>query len=747
MKKFQGFDTFGELNHGFHEGTSLLIHTKNEQLVIYDFNKLNEIARTTFKQPIVRTLIPVMNKQLSFRGVVVTEDQMAHLIVLKQNALKKSASYDLGQKLTLNFTLLLDAQLHSYVFFENGLIALISQKLCEKKNTLWPPKSMIRIHRLVPYNQFEGEDLLSNNSAGFFSYHYVGDACHITSWIIKFPSKSIINGPFSIQINPNSVFLSPYFFLHGNDVYSVKRLEKIGQLPNAYCCSTYLGDSAIVSDSEGHLYKITHKKIEKLRELSAPPLRLEYNGEKYIYLTANGLINDKLNIGASFPLTDWAGIFVSGGFPRVLPVPLVSAPQPKVSAIKIEEKLVTSNSGGKWTPPHKIVASNSIRVGQYDFFVVATAGTVHILKSHLKNPSILPITEFNWEHPVSAVAINSKLFAVACVEKKIKVQQYSGDEYSFSFESNLCLCLSLSETTLACGFSDGSFILTSLKEKTQLLSVRPFRIPVYGVTHCDEDTTIVQWGNAVGKLSPKTTEWIRLPSFSGSLTSVLGKQGILSLATPTSVDVFSFADQQLMAKIPQRAVGMCVNNRKTYILTIKNEVVVLHYHSSLKIEAQFVVNVDNPYAILASNDIIYILCQKCICLFDKSGKKIEDIELDTNPKYYDLSSKGIYLVMYRSIWFVEKKDSIKKISIDFTNISAFSVADENRFVVAASGKFYFCDNSGSKPSFSALAKYDKPILGIRCYSSLIGGKNDSLFALYNDHTSNKWQIPAPKENK
>lgn len=745
MRKIQAFDTFGELNHGFHEGTSLLIHTKNEQITFYDFNSLDEITRVSFKQTIARTLIPIMNRQNSFRGIVVTEDQMAHLILMKQKQIEKAAYIDLKQPLTLCYTILLDAPLHCYVLFENGVSALISKKKTELVQSSWPPKTMIRVAHMEPYHQFHGQHLISENSAGFLVYHYAGDTCQITSWIMLFPSRRIINGPFSMQINPNSIFLSPYYFLHDRELYSIQSLKKIGTLEkDAYCCSTYLGESTILSDSDGLLIKIYDDKIEKLRELSSPPLRVEYNGEKYVYLTMNGLINDKLNIGVQFPLSSWASFFVYGGFPKVIPAPLYQAPQPNPTAVKIDETSVTSKSGGKWTPPHKIVSSDSVRVGQYDFFIAATAGTVHILKSHLKNPSILPVTEFNWDTPISAVSINSRLYVVASADNPIKVQQYSGDEYTFSFESSLCINLALSENYLAAGFIGGSFLLLSLKEKSQLLSMWPFRVPVTKVTSVENDCFLVQWGNSIAKISSNSIQWIKLPTFPGSMTATLSKQGILSLAKPTSVDVYLFADSSLMAQIPQRVVGLCVNDRRTYMLTFKNEVVVLHYHGTLKVDVQFIIDVDNPFAILASNEILYVICQKCITTFDKTGKLIDNIELQLKPRFYDSASKGIFIVMHKSIWYVQSKDSIKKIPSDFTDICGFSAVDDSRYVVASNGRTYYVDHSPAKPIVSALSKYDKPLLGIKCYASTVGGKIDSLFLLFNDHSFSQRQLPSLK---
>ena len=250
MRKLQTFDSFGELNHGFHEGRSLLIHTKNEQIAFYDFISLDEITRVSFKQNIVRTLIPLMNKQMSFKGIAVTEDQMAHLILLKQNQIEKAASIDLKQPLTLCYTILLDAALHCYVLFENGASALISKKKMELAQSNWPPKTMTRVTHMEPYKQFHGERLISPNSAGFLVYHYAGNTCQITSWIMLFPNKRIINGPFSMQVNQNSIFLSPYYFLHDRDLYSVQTLKKIATLEkDVYCCSTYLGESTIQMDN------------------------------------------------------------------------------------------------------------------------------------------------------------------------------------------------------------------------------------------------------------------------------------------------------------------------------------------------------------------------------------------------------------------------------------------------------------------------------------------------------------------
>lgn len=745
MRKFQTFDSFGELNHGFHEGRSLLIHTKNEQIIFYDFISLEEITRVTFKQTIVRTLIPIMNEQASFRGIAVTEDQMAHLILLKQNQIEKAASIDLKQPLTLCFTMLLDASLHSYILFENGVSALITKKKTELAQSNWPPKTMIRVTHMEPYKQFHGEHLISHNSAGFLVYHYAGDTCQITSWIMLFPNRKIINGPFSMQVNPNSIFLSPYYFLHDRDIYSIETLKKIATLDkDAYCCSTYLGDSTILSDSEGQLIKIYDDKVEKFRELSSPPLRIEYNGEKYVYLTMNGLINDKLNIGVQLPLSSWASFFVYGGFPKVLPAPLTAKPESRITAVKIEETIVTSKSGGKWNPPHKIVSSDSIRVGQYDFFIAATAGTVHILKSHLKNPSILPVFECNWDTPISCVSLNSRLYAVASIDDPVKVQQYSGDEYSFTFESSLCISIALSETLLAAGFSGGSFLLISLKDKSQLVSIWPFRVPVKKVTCVDNDNFLVQWGSAIAKINSDLIQWIKFPSFPGAMTAAICRQGLISLATPTSVDVYSFADNALFAQIPQRAVGICINDRRTYILTLKNEIVVLYYHGSLKVDANFVIDVDNPFAILATDEILFVLCSKYISTFDKTGKKIENIELQLKPRFFDSASKGIYLIMYKSIWYIQNNCNIKKMPSDFINICGFSAIDDARYVIAANGRVYFVDHSTAKPVVSALSKFDKSLVGLKCYSSKIGGKNDSLFLLFNDHSFSNVKLPSVK---
>lgn len=746
MRKFPNFNSFGELNHGFHEGQSLLIHTKNETVTMYDFNSLSIVSQTSFKQSIVRTLVPVLNKQLSFRAVVVTEDQMGHLIFLRKGQIEKTASVDLQQPLTLCYTLLLDGPLNSYILFENGSSTLISRKKIETIESNWPPKTMTRITHLEPYRHFSGQKLIGKNSAGFLAYHYANNTCQITSWIMIFPNRRIINGLFSIQVNPNSRFLSPYYFLQDRDLYTTKKFKKIATLPkDVYTCSTYLGESSIFLDSDGQLYKVKDHQIEKLREFASIPLRVEYNGDQFVYLTMNGLINDKLNINIQLPLSTWANFFTHPSYPKVFPVHLVEAPPSKPCALKFQESLITSNSGGKWTPPHKIVSFNSVRVGQYDFFVAATAGTVHILKSHLKNPSILPVFECNWDTPISAVAINSKLFVVSSADNPIKIQQYSGDEYTFNFESSLCISLSLSETTLAAGFVGGSFILLSLKDKSQIISLWPFRVPITKLSHFDDEGVLVQWGKAMAKLTPKALEWVKLPSFPGALGTALSRQGLLSLGTTTTTDVYSFPDATLIAKIPQRPLAMCENDRRTYILTMKNEVVVLHYHSSLKVDAQFVIDVDNPYGILATDDFLFVLCQRSVSTFDKTGQRIADIELQLKPKFYDSTSKGIYLFFHKSIWYIQNKDNIKKIRSDYSNALAFSAVDDKRYIVASNGRLFYVEHHREKPMVSALSKYEKPLMGMKCYASQVGGKLDKIFLLYEDHSSHSMDIPALRD--
>jgi hypothetical protein len=471
---------------------------------------------------------------------------------------------------------------------------------------------------------------------------------------------------------------------------------------------------------------------------------IDFNGKNTIAVSFDGSYGKNGRISRTATLSTWSGLFACAGLPHLPLFPIEKPTKTEQASLFFDEKTVKSKIGAKWTAPAQIVAWSSCRCQNYDFFVAATAGTVHILKSHLKNPSILPVAECNWDCAISTVTINSRLFAVAGIDNKIRVQQYSGDAYSFAFESALCISMALSENLLAAGFSNGTLIISSLHDKKAVATCRPFRIPVAFVRFVVDDRFLVRWGSAVAELSLNETRWIEVPKFEGALSAVFSQQGPLTLALTSTVDVYSFADEVLLARIPVKASAICANGRRTFILTIRKELVILHFHKSMRIEAQFPVNVDNPLGIVATSDTIYIICQQVIAVFDKTGKELDRIELKMRAKFYDSSSGAVYFVFGKVVWFYGSDRKLKQIAVNLGSITGFSAVDDTRFIVMGDGRIVLGDHGSEKNMFSALVKCEKRVVGLKAFASMIGGVVDSVLALHEDGSTKKWKLPSAK---
>lgn len=742
MNELPEFCGFGAFVAAFHEGKELLVHWTLEYVEVLDFATQKPVARASFKMSIVRVHVPKMNQGLGLRFVVLTEDQFAHLVVLKQNELKVSASFDTGEPILLNSVLLLDNKLRSHVLFEDGQVVFISTKGSGKFKTAFPPTSMTKIHRFVSFETFEGQKLVAPNSGAFFAYHYAGSTCQITSWILNFDTKSVLNGPYSLQVSPYSIFLNPYYYIQNNEVFSVLKKRSVGPLiSDVCCCSKFPGKEILICDGGGNVSKVTEDGVKKFQTLKFTPAAIEFNGKSFLAVDSKGRVGKNNVFPRSARISSSEGLCFLGGFPRVTCFPLATASRPAMCAVTFTDKNVTSKSGGKWSAPAEIVSFCSYRVQNYDFFIAATAATVHILKAHLKNPSILAVSECNWECPVASVALNSRLFAVAGVDNKIKVSQYSGEAYSFAFESSLCLAMSMSDATLATGFTDGSFILTSLADKQSILTIKPFRVPVKNVFHVGNDRVAVKWGDATAEITPKSIDWVEVPKCEGSLFTTCSKQGAMSVVLGDTVDIYSFPDQTVLARVPQKAIAVCVTKRRTYILTVRHELVALYYHKSIRVDAKFIVDVVQPIGITAAMEIVYIVCQKEIVSFNKEGKVVGRFELTTRPRFFDNAPEGVFFVFNKVVWYVSQGDQVKKINIDAQNPSMFTAVDDGRFCYVHNGRVILCDFGGAKQTSSALAKVEKRVVAMSKLCTRMSGTEDVMVALLEDDSVVKWKLP------
>ena len=743
MNELPEFDGFGGLSAAFHEGKEVLVHWTGEFVQVLEFSTQKLVAKTSFKMVIAKVHVPRLNPGLGLRFVVLTEDQFAHLVVLKQGSLKVAASFDTGEGIMLKSVLLLDDKLRSYVLFENGQVVMVSTKGSSKFKTAFPPASMTKIHKFVSFETFEGQKLVAPNSAAFFAYHYAGSTCQITSWLLKFDTKSVLNGPYSLQVSPYSIYLNPYYYVQNNEVWSVLKKKSIGPLiSDVCCCSRYPCREVLICDAGGNVSKIDENGVKKFETLKFTPSVIEFNGKSFVAFDSKGRVGKNNVLPRTARITSLEGLCFLGGFPRVTCFPLITASRPAACGVSFSEKNVSSKSGGKWGAPAEIVAFSSYRVQNYDFFVAATAATVHILKAHLKNPSILGVSECNWECPVAAVALNSRLYAVAGIDNKITVQQYSGEAYSFAFESSLCLTMSMSDATLATGFTDGSFILTSLADKQSLLTIRPFRVPVKELFHVGNDRVLVKWGGAAAEVTPKSIDWVEAPKCEGGLYATCSKQGAMSVVLGDTVDVYSFPDQNLLARVPQKAIAVSVNKRRTYILTVRHELVVLYFHQGVRVDTKFIVDVVQPVGLVAAKEIAYVVCQKEIVAFNKEGKAVGRLELPTRPRFYDRAGEGVFFVFNKVVWFVTEGEKVTKINIDAPNASMFAAVDDKRFCYVYNGRVILCDLSGPKITSSALAKCEKRVVAMCKTSTEIAGADECLVALFEDNTVSKWKLPA-----
>jgi hypothetical protein len=213
---------------------------------------------------------------------------------------------------------------------------------------------------------------------------------------------------------------------------------------------------------------------------------------------------------------------------------------------------------------------------------------------------------------------------------------------------------------------------------------------------------------------------------------------------PDSVSVFSFPDRILLPSVAQRAAAICTNGRRTYILGVRREVLILYYHSDLKVDAQFVVKVDNPLGIVAANDVLYIVCQQVIAPFDKAGKPLEVIPLTSRLRFYESAANSVYFVFTRVIWCIGKDQKILKISVDNT-VQGFAAVDDARCAALVGGRILLSDHGGAKINFSPLVKCEKKVSALKAYGSKLAGPVDSLFALFDDGTATTWPLPASKD--
>ena len=179
MNPIRALDSFGEFYSAFHEDRAIFIHYQFDLLRVGDFHSLEEIARATFKMPIVSVCVPPFDKSKPLRFVVITEDQFAHLIVLSNGKFRILSSSSLEDKVILSHTLLVDSQARAHLLFENGALIRLSRNDTQVVNINWPPPHILRVVRMCALPAFENQLTTFPNSAAFSAFVRTESSCQI----------------------------------------------------------------------------------------------------------------------------------------------------------------------------------------------------------------------------------------------------------------------------------------------------------------------------------------------------------------------------------------------------------------------------------------------------------------------------------------------------------------------------------------------------------------------------------------
>ena len=743
MIKYPSHGNYGSFCIGYHFGKPMIVNSYQENIRVYDMETLKDVAKFTFKNPIIHVLLPRKKKILRLEFVLITEDQMAHLIILTERGISIISSVDIQQSAQLIYCLLYDKYVHSFLLSEKGILISVSKQKVEKKTLAWPPKTMEKIKGFYPSKKFAAQKALAPNSAALLAFHFMGGNALISSWIYNFDTNEMLNGPFTIQTTPYSFFLTQKFFLADNNVYSIDPYKQIGTMENVVLASSTYCDTCTIVNEKGQIFRISENEIKQIGSVLDPILRIEGTDTDFSYITIKGsLITDstkaELNFLPRFDLGHYYGIYAFPGYPNVsfrnIEKP---SPLPETSLVNTIDA-ITSKGGAKWNAPSRITSHSFLRIDNEDYFIASTTLTVTIMKCPIKNGTFDIILDNNWDNPVSAVALNSHLYAVADATLKVTIQQYSGEPYNFTFSSSLCVSLSLSETTVAAGFADGSFIISSLKEKETILTIKPFRVPVKLVQHISNDKVSVTWGETTAEVSPNSFIITNIPSYPAA-QALTFDNGLLTLIHSNSVDIYSFADKYLLGTIPMQVISIDTCKRRIAALTMKHELLILYFHRTLAVETQAIVDLVDPISIHISASCVYVVCKRCAVVFDYAGKKLDTIEFNSQPRCASASEGGLFVGFIRYFWFIGKDQKVKKLAHDKSNLQIMSAVDDENIVIATSVRALLCNIPSN--NYITLGRFEKRLLSMRCIRSRGSNRKDKVATYFIDDAMAVWDIP------
>ena len=757
------FDSYGEFSIGFHAGSPVLVHFQSELLRVMDLKTLSEISRANFQLPIVDISILKNNAGDDLKFVVITEDKNAHSISLSGTNFKVQSSTSLGNNnIMMPHVVLTDKRNYSYVLFDNGSIIKLSKKSPDTFQVEFPNKNA-RIRRLVPSAPFEGQNLVAPNSAAFFSFQKTENGCEIASLIYNFDTKKIMEGPYNVTVSQHSWFLNSRFFFQNQKIFCLNPYKEVGEYDDIFCCSTSATNSEQITfftpTGIGYSATINNGLIEvkEITRMPKPPVRVEAYGDDFVFMTFDGNLVSKstgasIKIPVPFRMSEYKSILIRCMEQKIQPFPVSQSPPPKIINASVKNEVVKSATGAEWKAPGKIVAYSAYSTSNSDFLIVATSASIHILDLSNTSRKVTLLKEETFNSPVIAVAISAVHYAVSTVNAGVQVSSYVGDPFNLTFHTGQCLCLSLSATTVASGFDDGSFILASLEERGPLINVKPFNVPVKSVQHTDDMSCVVEWCEAVALVSRQSIKWIKLPTFNGAMVSAFAAD-LLALGGPNGLSIYNFPTNKLAAVIQKRVVGVCSSSVcfstlgslgiRFFALTVNNELVVLYSHREIDVDHQSIIDAEDPLAISAVDESAYVLCNRYVAVYDMRGNRIDTVEFPVPPRFFGAASRGFYVAFSRMVWYISRDQSKKQIPHDKSNITGFSAVDDERFCISTNSRILVCDSIGTKVSFITLSKISKKVLSMKAFSSKQSGVIDSLLVVFDDNSNEIYQLPPP----
>lgn len=749
MNRFPEYGGYGSMYLGYHYGKGMVIIHYIDSVRVFEMESMKEVAKQQFKMTITKVLMPKRRNDVELQFAVITEDQFSHLLTLNKSGLNVTSSAEINDTALQVYCLLYDKFGHAHIISEKGIVKSISKPSSPKVELAWPPKTMQNIKRFCPCKKFEGQRTIASNSAAFLAYHYMNDDALISSWIYNFETKEILNGPFSITTAQTSIFLNNNYFISGPDIFSVNPHKSIGGMAGIVLSSSNSNTSNVtVSNNKGQIFSVSQSGIKQIGSIIEPIIRLEATEDDFVYMTYDGKLftnssKATISLNPSYEISFFSNLFAVPGHPNVTFRPLKKKAEPLPISFIFSDDDVTNKNGARWLSPAKILAKDYYRAGSYDYFIASTSLTVTIMRAAPNDETFELVYDTNWENAVASVAINEKKFAVSDISGNITLKPIDKNDLNVvTIPCPICVAMSMSDFNIACGLADGTFQLISLKNNEVTFKIRPFRHPLKNVFWTKDGSAAIEWSDTtkaeVVNSKVQFTEVPQLPA--GNIVAF--ENGIISVASMTGVEIYNFGDGSLLAQIPIQCVGISACKRRIAALSVKNELIILHYHKSLVVQTQILLRTTEPLSIHITSNAVYIVCKRQLHVFDFEGKPITSYDFLSMPRCACSSENVLHLAFGRFLWIVSKDDKPKKFPHDKTNMTMMTAISDTTFALATTMRVFV--GNPNESSYTQIAKIERKLVAIKAIRSKEDGPVDKVAGLFADNTMEYWDISNAK---